>query len=85
MSDSKRKRPLLSYIREVSRGKRSNRLGVRLNDEEWEGLERGARQEGLNVSSFVRRIIALRIGKRSHPKQAAAQPEVEPPSSKRNT
>jgi hypothetical protein len=85
MSASKGKRPLLSYIREVSCGKRSNRLGVRLNDEEWEGLEREAREEGLNISSFVRRIIALRIGKRSRPKQQNATADVEPPSSKRNT
>lgn len=85
MTDSGKRRPLLSYIREVGRGKKSKRLGVRLDDDEWEGLEREAREEGLNISSFIRRMIALRIGKRSRRKQRTAQADVEPPSSKRNT
>ena len=66
-------------------GKKSIRVGMRLSEELWEGLVREARQAGMNVSAFMRRVLELRIGKRHRRKRMTILPNIEPPSSPEST
>ena len=49
--------------------------------EEREGLEEAARQEGLSLSSYVRRLLTIRRGARLRGRTKAQGDESGPPSS----
>lgn len=69
----------------VGDGKKSIRLGIRLSQDLWEGLVREARQAGMNVSTFARRVLELRIGRHHRRRRMTILPDIEPPSSPEST
>ena len=59
MSGEKRTRSCLSKLRRV---KKTELLRIRLSPEEREYVETESRREGLTASTFIRRLLSLRIG-----------------------
>ncbi len=81
MTGDGKPRAVRSYISQLAKGKRSLRFIIRLSSQEREGLEEDARQEGLSLSSYVRRLLTIRRGARLRGRAKAQGDDSGPPSS----
>jgi hypothetical protein len=84
MSFADKQRRLRSYIVDFAKEKRLTRVTIRLTHGEKERWFEAARREGLDLSSFIRRLLSIRNG--SGPKRAVLRVEDGgPPSSSRKS
>ena len=87
MSTDDKARPPRMYTSPIAKAKRAASIKIRLTWDELARISHEAEREGLTVSSFVRRLLMLRMGsgfiKRGGPSRSSSE-DNGPPSSRRS-